>query len=71
MQQLIQEDSQRPDVQRIVVLLVLEHFGGHLVERSAEGCAAPRELRAPAEVAELDVFCLCPGAGFPALSHGG
>lgn len=56
MNEFVEKDSQRPDVEGVVVSFVLDHFWRHVLEGSTEGIPllAVVRLNAPAEVADLD-----------------
>jgi hypothetical protein len=55
-EELVGEHAQRPDVDGVVVVLVLDHLGGEVVEGPAEGRAARRgRVHGPAKVGDFDV----------------
>lgn len=54
--QLVQKDTERPDVERVIVVLILDHLGRHVLECTAEGVTLLHVVRldAPAEITNLD-----------------
>ena len=55
-EELVQEDAQRPNVDHLVVLPSLDHFGGKVVQSAAQGVAAGGGgVDRPAEVGDLDL----------------
>jgi hypothetical protein len=54
--ELVGEDAQRPDVDGVVVVLVLDHLGRQVVERATErGAAGGGRVHRPAKVRDLDL----------------
>lgn len=60
MDELVEKDAQRPNVQSVIVVLVLDHFRSHILEGAAEGVPLLHVIRldAPAEIADLDDVAL-------------
>ena len=59
-EQLVEEDAERPDVDALVVAHVVDDLGSHVLVRAAEGHAHVFLLLAdaPAEIADLEAVVL-------------
>jgi hypothetical protein len=58
--QLIQQNTKRPDVERVIVILVLYHFRSHVFESTAKSVPLLHMigLDAPTEIADLNNITL-------------
>lgn len=55
MQELEEEYPQGPDINSVIVFPLFQHFGRHVIQGPAKGVSHVLFLRAPPEIAELDV----------------
>lgn len=56
MEEFVEEDSEGPDIYPVVVGVLEQHFGGHILIGSAEGVSLEGDvLGGPAKVAYFDV----------------
>lgn len=56
MNQLIEQDTKRPYIQRMVMIFVLDHFGCHVLESTTKGVPLLHMVRlnTPSEITDLD-----------------
>jgi hypothetical protein len=54
--QLIQQDAKRPDIKRVIVILILNHLWSHVFKSSTKGVSLLHVIRlnAPAEITDFN-----------------